>query len=168
MLKSLRDDELASSVFGKDTPRAKAHVLAIGGGMAAFAGALYTFYVQNVYANDFIPLISFTAVTMVIVGGVGNHKGALAGAGIMTLIDFLTRPTFLAILEVPWRPIFDLNYVRYATAGVLIILILMFKPAGLVPERPVDTPAIRVGRRWGTPGGAATPPETAASRERVI
>jgi branched-chain amino acid transport system permease protein len=167
MLKSLRDDELASSVFGKDTPKAKAHVLAIGGGMAAVAGALYTFDVQNVYANDFIPLISFTAVTMVIVGGVGNHRGALVGAGVLTLIDFLARPTFLAILEIPWRPSFDLNYVRYVTAGVLIIIVLMFKPAGLVPERPVNTPAISVARTWSTPDAMGNRRETAAPHERV-
>lgn len=165
LLKSVRDDELASSVFGKDAPKAKATVLAIGGGMAAVAGALYTFYVQNVYANDFIPLITFTAVTMVIVGGVGNHRGAVAGAALLTLLDFVTRPTFLALLEINWRPSFDLNYVRYLSLGVLIIVILMFRPHGLIPERPVETAAVPFARTWRAPISSAVSGGTEALRD---
>src|SRR5206468_3610939 len=126
LLKSIRDDELAASVYGKDAPRAKGHILAIGSGMAAVAGALYVFYVQQVYADDFIPLISFAAVTMVILGGVANHKGTLVGAAFMTLVDFVTRPVFLAILGINWQPPFDLNYVRYLVTGLIIVLVLLF------------------------------------------
>jgi len=148
LLKSIRDDELAASVYGKDAPRAKGHVLAIGSGMAAVAGALYVFYVQQVYADDFIPLISFAAVTMVMLGGVANHKGTFVGAAFMTLVDLVTRPVFLAILGINWRPSFDTNYVRYLATGVIIILVLMFRPNGLLPEKPVETAVIRVAREW--------------------
>ena len=112
------------------------------------AGALYVFYVQQVYADDFIPLISFAAVTMVMLGGVANHKGTFVGAAFMTLVDLVTRPVFLAILGINWRPSFDTNYVRYLATGVIIILVLMFRPNGLLPEKPVETAAIRVAREW--------------------
>jgi len=157
LLKSLRDDELASNVFGKDTPKVKGHVLAIAGGMAAVAGALYVFFVQNVYAGDFIPLISFTAVTMVIVGGVANHKGVLVGAAFMTLLDLVTRPVFPTYFDIYWRPPFDMNYVRYLTVGLIIIIVLMFRPEGLIPERPVETVALRVARAWGKPAVPSNP-----------
>jgi branched-chain amino acid transport system permease protein len=124
----------------------RSHVLAIGSGMSAVAGALYVFYVQQVFANDFIPLTTFIAVTMVILGGVSNHKGVLVGAILMTLLDLVTRPVFLAMFEINWRPPFDMNYVRYVAMGVIIVLILMFRPEGLVPERPVETAALRVAR----------------------
>ena len=147
LLKSLRDDELASGVYGKDTPKVKARALMIGSGMAGVAGALYVFYAQTAYAADFIPIVSFTAVTMVILGGVANHKGTLVGAAFMTLLDLVTRPVFPTLFDIYWRPPFDLNYVRYLAIGVIIIVVLMFRPKGLLPERPVETSAVRVARR---------------------
>src|SRR3972149_6444280 len=102
LLKSLRGDEPASGVYGKDTPKVKARALMIGSGMAGIAGALYVFYVQNVYAADFIPIVSFLAVTMVIVGGVANHKGTLVGAAFMTFLDLVTRPVFPPFFAIYW------------------------------------------------------------------
>jgi branched-chain amino acid transport system permease protein len=158
LLKSVRDDELAASVYGKDAPRVKGYVLAIGSGMAGVAGALYVFYVQQVYADDFIPLISFAAVTMVMLGGVANHRGAIVGAAFMTMVDFMTRPVFLAILGINWQPPFDLNYVRYLVTGVIIIVVLLFRPKGLIPERPVETVALRIAKTWKPPAtGDETP-----------
>lgn len=157
MLKSIRDDELAASVYGKDAPRAKGQVLAIGSGMAAVAGCLYVFYIQQVYADDFIPLISFAAVTMVILGGVANHRGTVVGAAFMTLVDLVTRPVFLALLGVDWRPGFDTNYLRYLATGVIVVLVLMFRPNGLLPERPVETAAVRVAREWRSPRAVREP-----------
>lgn len=149
LLKSVRDDELAASVYGKKAPRVKGTALIVASAMAAVAGALYVFYVQFVYALDFIPLLSFIVVTMVILGGVANNWGAVVGAAFMTLLDFVTRPTFLALLGITWRPHFDINYVRYLAIGLVIILVLMYRPQGLVPERPVETPALATARRFG-------------------
>ncbi|HKZ23029.1 MAG TPA: branched-chain amino acid ABC transporter permease [Thermoplasmata archaeon] len=157
LLKSLRDDELASGVYGKDTPKVKARALMIGSGMAGIAGALYVFYVQNVYAADFIPIVSFLAVTMVIVGGVANHKGTLVGAAFMTFLDLVTRPVFPTFFDIYWRPPFDMNYVRYLTIGVIIIVVLMFRPQGLLPERPVETSALKVARRRARPSPSSNP-----------
>jgi branched-chain amino acid transport system permease protein len=154
LLKSIRDDEVVASVYGKDIPRAKAKILAISSGIAAISGALYVYYVQQVFAGDFIPLISFAAVTMVILGGVASHKGVVVGAILMTLLDLMTRPVFFAMFDIYWRPPFDMNYVRYVVMGVIIVLVLMFRPAGLVPERPVETAALSVARRMKSPDPA--------------
>lgn len=157
LLKSVRDDELAASVYGKKTRRVKATALMIASAMAAVAGALYVFYVQFVYALDFIPLLSFLVVTMVILGGVANNWGAVVGAAFMTLLDFVTRPTFLALLGVAWRPPFDINYVRYLSIGLIMILVLLYRPQGLLPERPVETPAVAAAHRFGQgPSGGSS------------
>lgn len=140
LLKSIRDDELVSSVMGKVTPRVKGSALIIGSSMAAVAGVLYAFYVQTVVADDFIPIVTFVVVTMVMLGGVANNKGTLLGAMVMTLMDRLTRASFLRILGISVG--FDISYVRYIVTGLLIILILMVKPEGLISEKPLKTPAI--------------------------
>lgn len=160
LLKSIRDDELAASVYGKDAPWAKAQVLAISSGIAAISGALYVYYVQQVYAGDFIPLITFAAVTMVILGGVSNHKGVFVGAIFVTLLELVTQPVFFAMFDIYWRPSFDMNYVRYVLTGVIIVLVLMFRPTGLVPEQPVDTVALSIAR-------TAKGPETAQTKSTI-
>ena len=94
---------------------------------------------------------------MVILGGVANHKGTLVGAAFMTLVDFVTRPVFLAILGINWQPPFDLNYVRYLVTGLIIVLVLLFRPKGLLAEGPVDTVAMRVAQSWKTPATVDEP-----------
>jgi branched-chain amino acid transport system permease protein len=145
-LKSVRDDELASSVLGKKTPWTKAQVLAVGSGLAAVAGVLWAFWFQTVAADDFIPQLTFLVVAMVLLGGAANHRGVLLGAITMTLLDHVTRPSFYAILGFEVSLPFDINYLRYIVIGLMIILILMFRPGGLIPEKPVRTPALDVAR----------------------
>ncbi|HEX9341030.1 MAG TPA: branched-chain amino acid ABC transporter permease [Thermoplasmata archaeon] len=140
LLKSIRDDELVANVLGKRTPRVKGTVLVIGSGMAAVAGVLNAFYQQSVLSVDYIPQVTFLALTMVLLGGLANHRGAVAGVLLLTVLDRFTQPPFLAIFGVFWTFPVDLNYLRYIGIGVLIILILRFRPQGLVPERPVPTP----------------------------
>jgi hypothetical protein len=88
----------------------------VANGMAGVAGALYVFYVQFVYALDYVPLLSFIVVAMVILGGVANNWGVVIGAAFLTLLDFVTRPTFLTILGISARPPFDLNYLRFLSS----------------------------------------------------
>jgi len=157
MLKSVRDDELVANVLGKRTPWVKAQVLAVGGGMAALAGVLWSFWYQTVAADDFIPQTTFLVVAMVLLGGAGNHRGALLGAIVMTLLDHVTRASFYAILGLTIDLPFDINYLRYIVIGLLMILILRFRPEGLLPERPVKTPALGVADAGAPPPGAGPP-----------
>jgi branched-chain amino acid transport system permease protein len=144
LLKSVRDDELVSNVLGKRAPQVKALVLAVGSGVAAIAGVLWAFWYQTVAADDFVPQTTFLVVAMVLLGGAANHRGALVGAIAMTVMDHVTRPSFYAILGLEVRIPFDINYLRYILIGLLIILILRFRPEGLLPETPVRTPALAV------------------------
>ena len=155
LLKSVRDDELASNVFGKRTPWVKAQILAVGSGIAAIAGVLWAFWFQTVAADDFIPQLTFLVVAMVLLGGAGNHRGVLVGAITMTVLDHVTRPSFYAILGFEANLAFDINYLRYILIGLMIILILMFRPGGVLPEKPVRTPALDIARALRRPAPAA-------------
>lgn len=145
VLKAVRDDELAARVLGKRVAAVKGQVMAIGSAMAAVAGALYAFHVQFVGAEDFIPVITFNVLAMVILGGAANHKGVALGALVMTMVDRFSRTSFLAIFGI--SPPFDINFLRYVIIGALLIILIMFRPQGLLPERPVRTPALEVFRR---------------------
>lgn len=130
LMKSIREDEVASLCLGKDVPKIKAQVLFIGSGMAGIAGALLAYYIGSINPDIFIPGLTFEVWAMVIVGGSANNKGALLGAGIVT---FLNRASAILNFMFQNLPI-DVNYIRWMMVGLLIVLTLLFKPEGLIPE----------------------------------
>lgn len=134
VMRAIRDDEVAAQVYGKDAARVRAWILALGSGMAATAGVLYAFYAGAVNPDDFTVLKTFIIVLMVTLGGRGNPYGPLVGAGVYLLID---RAMIFVKHAIP-AP-FDVNYLSYILLGVLLILLLMKRPGGLIPERPLLT-----------------------------
>jgi len=144
LLKAMRDNDLAAMVLGKEIPRARGIVMVIGSALAAVAGVLRTFYIQGVVADDFIPLITFTVLSMVILGGVANNLGVLIGTLVMTTVDHFLSPSFLSIIG--FRVEFDITYVKYVITGLIMILVLMFRPEGAMPEKPVKTPLLELSK----------------------
>lgn len=141
LLKSVRDDETASSSLGKNIPRVRGMVLFIASGFAGIAGVLYTYYSGFVQADAFIPAVTFAIWVMVIVGGSANINGSLAGALIVSIIDISTRVFSLEIQGSVLGRIFDPNFSRYVIYGVLVAVVLLYRPTGLLPEKPIRTPA---------------------------
>jgi len=148
LLKAMRDDDLAAKVLGKRIPRARGAVMIIGSSLAAVAGVLRTFYIQGVVADDFIPLITFTVLSMVILGGVANNLGVLIGTLVMTMIDHFLSPSFLSIIG--FKVEFDITYVKYIITGLIMIFMLMVRPEGVIPEKPVKTPLLEISssKEW--------------------
>ena len=143
VLKAIRDDETAALCMGKHVPRTKATVLFIGSGFAGVAGVLMAFYLSSVNPNMFVTTVTFNIWAMVILGGLANNKGAILGAGIVTFVDrILTFVTpNLGITAI--TP----DYMRWMVVGLLIVLVLMFLPKGLIPEKPIDTPVWKAVRK---------------------
>lgn len=142
VMKAIRDDDLASSVYGKDPVKVRAIVLIVGSSIAGLAGSLYAFYSQAVFPDDFIPPFTFFILAMVLLGGVGNNFGAIAGAILLSLFERFSQASILEVLGI--RVGFDISYFRYMMIGLLIVLVLMYRSQGLIPEKPVKTPLYEV------------------------
>ena len=142
MLKSMRDDQIAAASLGKDLVKVRGQVLILGSALAGLAGVLYAYYSGYVNPDDFIPIRTFDVWVMVVLGGIANNRGALLGAAIMTAIDRGTQ--ILAIQLQSFGGIAELNYLRYIIVGILMLSILMFRQKGILPEKPVKTPAYEV------------------------
>ena len=145
LLKSVRDDEIAAASLGKDVAKARGMAMIIGSAVAAVAGVLKVFYAQGVFADDYIPLTTFIVLSMVILGGMANNKGVILGALIITLLDFLVAPSFFLLLGIAIQ--FDITYIKYIITGVVIIAVLLFRPQGLIPEKPVDTIGLKIAKQ---------------------
>ncbi len=137
LLKSIREDEVASLCMGKPVPRIKAQLLFVGSGISGIAGALLAFYQGSVSPDMFTTAVTFEVWTMVILGGRGNNLGVLVGAAAITLLGWFSSALnfFFPGLAV------DPNYIRWMLLGLMIVTILLYRPKGLLPEEPVCTPA---------------------------
>ncbi|MCS7138085.1 MAG: branched-chain amino acid ABC transporter permease [Candidatus Caldarchaeum sp.] len=147
MLKSIRENEMAAESFGKDVRDVRKKVLFIGSSLAGVAGVLYAYYIGFVAADDFTSLKTFDIWVAMMLGGVGNHGGAAAGALVVTLIDRGTRTLrgWLATFNFP----IELIYLRWVLVGLIMLLILLYRPGGIFPEGRVKTPAYDLFRVKG-------------------
>lgn len=131
VLRAIREDDVVAGVLGKVVLRYRIQVFAIGGAFMGLGGALYAHYVQNISPDVFMPMVAIFIWMSVIVGGAGNNKGLLIGAGVvMTLLegtrflgDFMT-----------WLDAEKLSALRIMLIGILLIAVLRLRPRGLMPE----------------------------------
>jgi len=135
LLKAIRDNELAAEAMGKDVVKIRMRVLMLGSAIAAIAGVLYAFYSGTVQPDDFIPVKTFIVWVMVILGGAGNNKGAALGALLYLAID----RTIIQIKNFFPMP-FDVNNLAYILISIMFILVLMYRPEGLIPEETGKIP----------------------------
>ncbi|MEM2237231.1 MAG: branched-chain amino acid ABC transporter permease [Candidatus Caldarchaeum sp.] len=141
-LKALKDQEIAAEVLGKDVVRLKQKVLVLSSAMAAVAGALWAFNSQSVIASTYDRFNwTFWPWVMVIIGGAGNHKGVLLGTLIFVVLR-RTIDTYRYVFE-PLIP-FSLVWLDRLLFGVALIIVLIVRPQGIVPDRP--TPALGFSR----------------------
>jgi branched-chain amino acid transport system permease protein len=111
----------------------------LGSAMAGLAGGLYAQYIQLVVPDLFMPMVTFTVWIMVLLGGPANNWGVLLGA---TLVEVFDRGINILkdYIHLPVDPS-DLQYILF---GALIILVLLFRPQGLLKESTVRTKVLRL------------------------
>lgn len=130
VLKAIRESDEVAQALGKNVRAARIWTMAIGGAIAGLGGALFSHFLGFIDPTYFMPLETFLVWAMVILGGAGNHLGALAGAIIIQLLYNGTR--FIGFGE---------EYaslgasLRMVLIGVLIILVILYLPRGILPER---------------------------------
>ena len=138
-MRAIREDEVAAEALGKDRARFKAQAFMLGSAMAGLAGGLYAQYLQHVSPDLFMPMVTFTVWIMVLLGGPANNWGVLLGA---TLVEVFDRGINILkdYIHLPVDPS-DLQYILF---GALIILVLLFRPQGLLKESTVRTKVLRL------------------------
>jgi ABC-type branched-subunit amino acid transport system permease subunit len=116
---AMREDETVSRAMGINTLGQKLLAFAIGAAFAGLGGALFAARNQFTGPEDFNLMVSINVVAVVIVGGMGNIPGVIAGA--LVLKGF---PEILRQLE---------DY-RVLVFGALLIVMMLWRPAGLIPS----------------------------------
>lgn len=132
VLRAIRDDDQVAAIAGKWVILFKVEAFAISAGILGLAGALYGHYTSYLAPDLFVPLLTIYIVLALSAGGTGSNFGALLGALLIVLFQEGTR--FLAAF-VPGLPGVQVASLREFVISVALILILRFRPQGLLPER---------------------------------
>jgi neutral amino acid transport system permease protein len=132
VLKSIREDEEVTKALGKNVFWYKLQSLMLGGAIAGIAGAFYAWNLTFINPDGFIPLITFQAWIIVVLGGSGNNAGTLLGAVIYWLYFTVTRFALPAIV-----PLDDarLGALRVMIIGLLLIILMMVRPQGILGKK---------------------------------
>jgi branched-chain amino acid transport system permease protein len=137
VLKAMRENELSASVHGKDVVKLRTKTLIVGFAIAAISGALNSLWTVSVSPKDFERVRhTFMPWVMVIIGGAGNNIGAVIGA-----IIFVTLRELIVFYKYSFEAIvpFDVVWLEYLLMGIALVIVLMYRPEGLLPEKPTRT-----------------------------
>lgn len=130
--KALRENEALAITAGIDPSRTSMALYVLAGAFAAIAGVFYVWYNTLVVPGQFTSDLTFFVWAALIIGGIGSSRGALFGAFIFILLHDSLR-----FLQVSGETAVALTSLRTALVGLVLILILRFRPDGLFPEKPV-------------------------------
>ena len=118
---ALRENEPLATSVGIDVTRTLVLAAVVSAAMAGMAGALYAHYIRIVDPDVFLFIYTVTMVIMVVTGGKGTLAGPIVGGLIFGLL-----PEGLRALAV--KP--EMQWILY---GVLMVAVVYFLPAGIVP-----------------------------------
>lgn len=128
-IRSVSEDREAAALMGIDIDRTIVTTFVIGGMSAGAAGVLYALMFKQVhFFMGFIPGIK--AFTAAVLGGIGNIPGAMLGGMFLGLVESVGPSLFLDGLGIvaPYQ-------LKDAIAFILLVLVLIFRPTGLLGER---------------------------------
>ena len=125
VLTAIREDEQAIEVFGYQATHYKLAVWVISAMMAGLAGGLFSSWTSFIDPNSFVLLESILLVSIVILGGLATIGGSLLGALAFVLLEEGMR--FL-----PFLPNEHVGQARQVVLGVMLVLLMLFRPQGLL------------------------------------
>jgi ABC-type branched-subunit amino acid transport system permease subunit len=116
---AMREDETVSRAMGINILNQKLLAFAIGAAFAGLGGAIFASRNQFTGPEDFSLMVSINVVAVVIVGGMGNIPGVIAGALVLKGLPEVLR---------------QLQDYRVLVFGALLVVMMLWRPAGIIPS----------------------------------
>jgi branched-chain amino acid transport system permease protein len=131
---AIREDETAAAAMGIPLMRTKTWSYAIGAFFGGVAGSFYASFKGGAFPSEFFFNISVFLLCMVILGGMGSVWGVVVAGAILTWLnqEGLANIGGWVNRETPLR--FDVTEVQFGIYGFIIVLMMLFRPVGLIPD----------------------------------
>jgi branched-chain amino acid transport system permease protein len=132
---ALREDEIAAVAMGVPSVKTKLLAYATGAAFGGMAGTFLASLLNTVNADQFQFFFSILVLAMIILGGLGSIWGVVLGAIVLSGINNYIIPD--VINEVPSKLgfDFDMTQITFAIYGFLLLMMMILRPQGLLPER---------------------------------
>ncbi|MER1941551.1 MULTISPECIES: branched-chain amino acid ABC transporter permease [unclassified Castellaniella] len=139
-LRAVRDEEESAAMNGKPVKSLRVQSFVLGAVIIGVAGALYAPYMVTIDYSHFKPLFAtFLVWVMLMLGGSGNNKGAILGAFVIWAVwsgtGFVTDYLQVALQSVAPDMAARMSFLRWAFVGLLLALIVLYRPQGILPEK---------------------------------
>jgi branched-chain amino acid transport system permease protein len=147
MMRAIRDNEVAANAMGKNVVKQHLLIFIIGSAIVGVAGAMMVTQDGLFTPGTYRPMrFTFLIWVMVIVGGSGNNFGAILGGFVvwflwvespvigLFLVNFFT-PHLTETNEIKVHLINSVPYFRFLVMGIAVLLILRYRPQGILPEK---------------------------------
>ena len=148
---AIREDEVAAAAMGVNTVQAKLLAFAIGAAFSGFAGTFYGAKLSLVSPENFGFSVSITVLVMVVLGGMGNIPGVMAGALLVYYVIFMLLPQLpqtatdianavgLSVLTQQsgdYPGIGEMaSRLKFLVFGLILVVVMLVRPQGLIPSR---------------------------------
>ncbi len=132
---AIREDEVAARAVGINTTRLKLLAFAMGATFGGVAGGMFSAIQGFISPESFVLVESIMVVSMVVLGGMGNVWGVILGALLLSFTPEVLRWTVEPLQRALFgRSLVDPEVIRMLLFGLALVLIMLFRPAGLLPS----------------------------------
>jgi branched-chain amino acid transport system permease protein len=126
--RAVRDQEVAAELAGIELGRWRVLAFVVSAAAAGLAGAVLALVVRLTAPTGFTIVLSLSLLTAIVIGGLGSLLGALIGAALLVFLPRVLRDAGES-LDMDAAQAAEISYVVY---GVILVLVMLFAPAGLV------------------------------------
>jgi branched-chain amino acid transport system permease protein len=146
---AVRDNEIAAQALGVSVMRSRLLAFCISAFFAAIAGSLWAHFITSFSPSAFYFSITFSIITMLVIGGMGSVSGSIIGVLFVTLLSEILRNAErginLGFVTIP--PVYGASQIIMA---VILVLVIIFRPKGLLGERELNFRQLFFGGRRRT------------------
>ena len=131
---AIREDEVAAAAMGINTRNVKLLAFAMGASFAGVSGGLFAGFQGFISPESFTLFESVIVLCMIVLGGMGNIAGVVLGTLLITIFPEALR--YLGDLQqlLFGRVLVDPNDLRLLVFGLALVIVMLFRPAGLLPS----------------------------------
>jgi branched-chain amino acid transport system permease protein len=153
---AVREDEVAAVSMGVPLVRTKLLAYATGAAFGGISGAFLGSYLNTVNSEQFQFSFSIFILAMIILGGLGNIWGVVLGAVVLSLVNTWLIPDVFNTWPSKLGLDFDLTELSFAIFGFLLVIMMVIRPEGLLPERrrKLELAGLGAGDTQGVGGDA--------------
>jgi branched-chain amino acid transport system permease protein len=141
---AMREDEVAAASMGVNLVSTKLFAFALGASFSGFAGSIWASYLQVIAPEQFDFSVSIFVLCMIILGGLGNIGGVIAGGVLLGGVDRILFDWISGLIHGIGAAIgnsdlqlMDVSRSRQLIFGVALVVMMLVRPEGLFPSARV-------------------------------